>query len=59
VSRRADIEEAFRIAGERYGTVHHLVNNAGTASLSLIRDCPEEERDLMVDTLISRTWRSS
>ncbi|MGD9988510.1 SDR family NAD(P)-dependent oxidoreductase [Pseudonocardia sp.] len=53
---RADVEEAFRVAAERYGTVHHLVNNAGTASLSLIQDTSEEEWDLIVDTLLKGTF---
>lgn len=56
VSVRADVEEAFQVAAERYGTVHHLVNNAGTASLSLIRDCSDEEWDLVVDTLLKGTF---
>jgi 3-oxoacyl-[acyl-carrier protein] reductase len=56
VSVKADVEQAFRVAAARYGTVHHLVNNAGTASLSLIRDCSEEDWDLIVDTLLKGTF---
>lgn len=56
VSVKADVEAAFQLAAARFGTVHHLVNNAGTASLSLIRDCPEDEWDLIVDTLLKGTF---
>ncbi|WP_168703172.1 SDR family NAD(P)-dependent oxidoreductase [Gordonia paraffinivorans] len=55
VSIKADVERAFA-AAQRYGTVHFLVNNAGTASLSLIQDCSEAEWDLIVDTLLKGTF---
>lgn len=56
VAVAADVDAAFALAAERFGTVHHLVNNAGTASLSLIRDCSEDDWDLIVDTLLKGTF---
>ncbi|MGW4066611.1 SDR family NAD(P)-dependent oxidoreductase [Nocardia grenadensis] len=56
VSVKADVEAAFELARATFGTVHHLVNNAGTASLALIEHCPEEEWDLIVDTLLKGTF---
>ncbi|MBD0863842.1 SDR family oxidoreductase [Gordonia sp. zg691] len=56
VASKADVRAAFALAHNTFGTVHHLVNNAGTASLSLIRDCSEEEWDLIVDTLLKGTF---
>lgn len=56
VAVKADVREAFRLAQNTFGSVHHLVNNAGTASLSLIRDCSEEDWDLIVDTLLKGTF---
>ena len=56
VSVAADVEAAFALAAERFGQVHHLVNNAGTASLSLVEDTTEEDWDLIVDTLLKGTF---
>ncbi|GAA4901769.1 3-oxoacyl-[acyl-carrier protein] reductase [Actinomycetospora succinea] len=56
VAVAADVEAAFDLAESRYGTVDHLVNNAGTASLSLVIDTPEEEWDLIVDTCLKGTF---
>jgi 3-oxoacyl-[acyl-carrier protein] reductase len=56
VSVAADVEAAFELARTRFGPVHHLVNNAGTASLSLVQDTSEDEWDLIVDTLLKGTF---
>lgn len=56
VAVAADVEAAFALAAERFGTVHHLVNNAGTASLSLVQDMSEEDWDLIVDTCLKGTF---
>ena len=56
VSVAADVEAAFALAADRYGQVHHLVNNAGTAALSLVEDTTEEDWDLIVDTLLKGTF---
>jgi NAD(P)-dependent dehydrogenase (short-subunit alcohol dehydrogenase family) len=52
----SDVDAAFALAAERFGGVDHLVNNAGTASLSLVEDTTEEEWDLIVDTLLKGTF---
>ena len=49
VAVAADVAAAFELAKDRFGTVHHLVNNAGTATLSLVVDTTEEDWDLIVD----------
>lgn len=56
VSVAADVAAAFATAAERFGTVDHLVNNAGTASLSLVEHTSEEDWDLIVDTLLKGTF---
>jgi 3-oxoacyl-[acyl-carrier protein] reductase len=56
VTVAADVEAAFALAAQRFGPVHHLVNNAGTASLALVQDCSEDEWDLIVDTLLKGTF---
>ncbi|GAA3222307.1 3-oxoacyl-ACP reductase FabG [Pseudonocardia petroleophila] len=56
VAVAADVEAAFALAAERFGTVHHLVNNAGTASLSLVVDTSEDDWDLIVDTCLKGTF---
>ncbi|WP_346055527.1 SDR family oxidoreductase [Amycolatopsis dongchuanensis] len=56
VAVAADVDAAFALAAQRFGTVHHLVNNAGTALLSLVQDCSEEEWDLIVDTVLKGTF---
>ena len=47
-----DVEAAFELAEDRFGTVHHLVNNAGTAALALVVDTTEDDWDSIVDTLL-------
>jgi 3-oxoacyl-[acyl-carrier protein] reductase len=56
VARAADVEAAFALAKERFGTVDFLVNNAGVAALSLIENMAEEEWDLIVDTCLKGTF---
>ncbi|TCK26959.1 SDR family NAD(P)-dependent oxidoreductase [Pseudonocardia endophytica] len=56
VAVAADVEAAFDLAENRYGAVDHLVNNAGTASLSLVVDTTEEDWDLIVDTCLKGTF---
>jgi 3-oxoacyl-[acyl-carrier protein] reductase len=52
VTAKSDVEAAFALAAERFGTVHHLVNNAGIATMSLVVDMAEEEWDQMIGTLL-------
>jgi NAD(P)-dependent dehydrogenase (short-subunit alcohol dehydrogenase family) len=52
----ADIEAALDLAVERFGAVHMLVNNAGTAAMSLVADMREEDWDLIVDTCLKGTF---
>jgi NAD(P)-dependent dehydrogenase (short-subunit alcohol dehydrogenase family) len=56
VAVAADVEAAFDLAESRFGTVDHLVNNAGTASLSLVVDTSEDDWDLIVDTCLKGTF---
>jgi 3-oxoacyl-[acyl-carrier protein] reductase len=56
VSVAAEVDAAFTLAAERFGSVYHLVNNAGTASLSLVEDMAEEDWDLIVDTCLKGTF---
>lgn len=56
VSVADDVEAAFALAAQRFGTVHHLVNNAGTAALSLVVDTTEQDWDLIVDTCLKGTF---
>lgn len=56
VAVAADVEAAFDLATEQFGGVDHLVNNAGTASLSLVADTSEEDWDLIVDTCLKGTF---
>lgn len=56
VAVAADVEAAFALAAERFGPVRHLVNNAGTASLSLVVDTSEDDWDLIVDTCLKGTF---
>jgi 3-oxoacyl-[acyl-carrier protein] reductase len=56
VAVKADVEAAFAAAAERFGDVHHLVNNAGVALMSLVQDMTESDWDLMVDTLLKGTF---
>lgn len=52
VAVKADVEAAFAAARVRFGTIHHLINSAGTASMSLVWETTEEEWDDTVDTLM-------
>lgn len=52
VAVAADVSAAFELAEDTFGTVHHLVNNAGTAALALVVDTTEEDWDSIVDTLL-------
>jgi len=56
VSVATDVAAAFDLAHERFGTVHYLVNNAGTASMSLVQDMTEDDWDLIVDTCLKGTF---
>ncbi|MEI7626283.1 MAG: SDR family NAD(P)-dependent oxidoreductase [Actinomycetota bacterium] len=56
VSSAADVDAAFALAKERFGTVHMLVNNAGTAAMSPVVDMTEEDWDLIVDTCMKGTF---
>jgi 3-oxoacyl-[acyl-carrier protein] reductase len=51
-----DVEAAFALARERFGPVHLLVNNAGTAAMSPVADMTEEDWDLIVDTCMKGTF---
>lgn len=56
VSVAADVEAAFALARERFGPVHMLVNNAGTAAMAPVVDMTEEDWDAIVDTCMKGTF---
>lgn len=49
VRSRADLDRALTTALERFGTVTHLVNNAGTSTMHGLADLTEEVWDLIMD----------
>lgn len=57
VAVKADVEAAFAAAADRFGTVHHLINNAGIASLSPVLDTTEDEWDTTMDVLLKGLGR--
>jgi 3-oxoacyl-[acyl-carrier protein] reductase len=56
VSVADDVAAAFALADERFGPVHMLVNNAGTAAMAPVVDMTEEDWDLIVDTCMKGTF---
>ena len=56
VSSADDVAAAYQAATSAFGTPQLLVNNAGTASLSLIVDTPEDEWDLVFDVCAKGTF---
>jgi 3-oxoacyl-[acyl-carrier protein] reductase len=59
VAVKADVEAAFAAAVERFGEIHHLVNNAGIADMGLVKDMSEAQWDAMVDTLLKGAFLCS
>jgi glucose 1-dehydrogenase len=56
VSSSDDVEAAFDAATAAFGTPQVVVNNAGTANLTLIVDTPEEDWDLVFDVCAKGTF---
>lgn len=56
VTSAADVDAVFDDAVAAFGGVQMLVNNAGTASLSLVAETTEEDWDLIVDTCLKGTF---
>lgn len=52
VAVKADVEAAFAAAADRFGPVHHLINNAGIASMSPVVATEEDEWDSMIGVLL-------
>ena len=52
VTRRGDLEALVALAGERFGRLDVLVNNAGVAHLSLLDERRVDEWDAMIDVNI-------
>lgn len=56
VASAADVAATFDLANDTFGVVDMLVNNAGTATMSLVVDTSEEEWDLIVGGLLKGTF---
>jgi 3-oxoacyl-[acyl-carrier protein] reductase len=56
VETKSAVAAAFALAAERFGTVHHLVNNAGAGDMSLVMDTREEAWDWTIDVCLKGTF---
>jgi NAD(P)-dependent dehydrogenase (short-subunit alcohol dehydrogenase family) len=56
VASAADVAAAYDAATSAFGTPQLLVNNAGTAAMSLIVDTPEEDWDSVFDVCAKGTF---
>ncbi|MCZ4552457.1 SDR family NAD(P)-dependent oxidoreductase [Gordonia rubripertincta] len=59
VELEKDVDLAFAAAENKFGAVQMLVNDAGTAALSLIVDTSVEQWDKIVDTCLKGTFLCS
>lgn len=52
VANKADVAAAFAASAKRFGSVHHLINNAGIAMMSPVMETEEAEWDETIDVLL-------
>jgi 3-oxoacyl-[acyl-carrier protein] reductase len=59
VAREADVQEMFRLAGERLGRIDILVNNAGICPITRVEQMREEEWSEVIRTNLTGTFLAS
>ena len=50
VAKSADVQRAVETVLQKFGALHHLVNNAGILTVKPLEECTEEEWDEVIDT---------